>query len=152
MRLIGDEHVSPKIIRAVRELALAGKPARTGWSIESVIGSRYASTEDEDWIAAFATDGGQGLISADRRMLKRPTLITQIAETGVVGVYVQGGWANENRVQQAAHLLFWWPRIEETFATAPRGSAWIVPSTFDKDQALRECRPFGKPIASKSVG
>lgn len=149
MRLIGDEHVSPKIIRALQDLAIS---RIDGWQIESAVGSRYSGREDEDWVAAFARDGGHGLISADREMLKRPTLITQISETGLIGIYVRGGYANAPRVRQAAHMLFWWPRIEETFRKAAPGTAWIVPNGFGEAKPLRECQPFGKPINKADAG
>lgn len=103
MRIIGDEHVSPRIVQALRELAIARKP---GWQIEAVNNSRYATGEDEDWVAAFARDGGQAILSADRRMLQRPTLIAQIARTGITGIYLREGYASADRVRQAAHMLF----------------------------------------------
>ncbi|WP_333832048.1 hypothetical protein [Rubrimonas sp.] len=146
MKLIGDEHVSPKIIRAIRDLGLAG---REGWTIESVVGSRYASIEDEDWIVAFANDGGRGLLSADREMLQRRTLVQQIAQTGLIAVYLPKKWASSHKAWQASHILFWWPRIVATFESARNGSAWYVPGSFDETQPFREVRPFGEQISDQ---
>lgn len=147
MKLIGDEHVSPRIIRALHDLALNQK-STAGWTMESAR-DHFAGSEDEDWVVEFARAGGDGLISADREMLKRHTLIQRIAETGVIGVYVGGAWATADRVRQAAHLLYWWPKIRETFATSERGSAWIVPSGFTDRKDFRAVRPFGRPIAEQ---
>ena len=148
MRIIGDEHVSPRIVQSIRELAIARKP---GWTMEAVNQSEYATNEDEDWVAAFARDGGNVILSADRQMLKRPTLISHIARTGLVGIYVRGGYANADRVRQAAHLLFWWPKIEAKIETAPAGSAWIVPNGFSERSDLVECRPYGKSITKRGA-
>lgn len=147
MKLIGDEHVSPKIITEVREKCLPNDPA---WSIQSVIGSPYAGIEDEDWIAAFAKDGGQCLISADREMLKRETLIQQISYTGIIGIYFGGAWANSGRLEQLSHLLFWWEKIETKLRSTKPGTAWIVPNNFSKAKDLREVRPHGMSIRRTS--
>lgn len=145
MKLIGDEHVSPKIITEIREKCL---PSRAGWTIESVVGSKYAGREDEDWVSAFASDGGNVLISADRDMLQRHTMIVQIALTGLVGIYVRGGYANSTRLEQLAHIFAWWPKIEEKIIDAAPGSVWIIPNGRNTQRPLRECKPFGKPMAT----
>lgn len=147
MKVICDEHVSPKIVRAVVDL---GFKHSTAWELQSVRGSEYQSKEDEDWVSAFAKAGGQGLISADRAMLQRPSLIKQISETGLVGVYVKGRWGQSDRVRQAAFLLFWWPTIRKTLESAPAGSAWLLPNGFTEDKDLREVRPFDQNLRSEA--
>jgi hypothetical protein len=125
MKIIGDEHLSPKIAQAVREIAL-----RRSWTLEHVIGSVYRSRPDEDWIAAFAQAGGNVIVSADRAMLKRPTLISKISQMGLIGVYLPAEWAEAKRQYQAAHILYWWPTIETVIENSKRGEAWIVPKGF----------------------
>lgn len=126
MIVIADEHVSPKIVRSVREIAL-----RRGWRLENVSGSDLCSREDEDWIEAFASAGGRAILSADRAMLRRPTLIQKISDLGVMGIYLPSEWAAATRQYQAAHILYWWPKIEATIETGTLGSAWIVPKGFN---------------------
>ena len=133
MIIIGDEHLSPKIVRAVREIAL-----RRGWRFDNVNGSDLCSLEDEDWIESFAKSGGNVIVSADRAMLKRPTLIKKIADLSVIGIYLPAEWANARRQYQAAHILYWWPRIEAIIETSKSGTAWIVPKGFASTSDLRE--------------
>ncbi|WP_146149180.1 hypothetical protein [Nitratireductor sp. StC3] len=124
MKLIADEHVSPKIVRAVCEMALS----RRTFSLETVIGNGdFSGQDDEDWVARFAKSGGHGLLSADRRMLRRPTLIKQITDTGLVAIFLPAEWANSRCAYQASHILYWWPVIESHFQTVQKGTAWIVP-------------------------
>lgn len=126
MILIGDEHLSPRIIRAVCEIAL-----RKGWTFDKVVGSELCNREDEDWIEAFAKAGGNAILSADRAMLRRPTLTQKISDLGIVGIYLPAEWAEAKRQYQAAHILYWWPKIELTIETSAPGSAWIVPKGFN---------------------
>lgn len=135
MKLITDEHISPRIARAVQDIAL-----RREWSLETIIGSTaYRGREDEDWVGLFAKTGGHGLISADRQMLKRPTMIGKITQLGLVGVFLPAEWAESRRHYQAAHILYWWPRIADCFDASPKGSAWIVP----KGMGSGELRAYG---------
>lgn len=102
MKLITDEHVSPKIARAIREIAL-----EKTWTIETIIGNEsYAGQEDEDWVSLFARAGGRGFVSADRKMLKRATLLEKITQTGLVAVCLPSEWAEAKRQYQAAHVLY----------------------------------------------
>jgi hypothetical protein len=66
-------------------------------------------------------------LSADRKMLRRPTLIKRITDHGMVGIFLPAEWANSKRAFQASHILYWWPMIEGQFQGSARGSAWIVP-------------------------
>ena len=122
MRIIADEHISPKIVRADSELALSNP-----CSLEAVRGSVYQGRPDEDWVAAFARDQGAAIISADRRMLRRPTMIQKITQTGLRAIFLPQDWAESKRYYQAAHILYWWPKIESIISSAPSGTAWIVP-------------------------
>ncbi|MBD9507939.1 hypothetical protein IB265_14215 [Ensifer sp. ENS10] len=133
MIIIGDEHLSPRIVRAVSEVAL-----RKGWRFDNVTGSDLCSLEDEDWIESFAKVGGNAIVSADRAMLKRPTLIEKISDLGIVGIYLPAEWGNARRQYQAAHILYWWPRIEAVIEASEPGAAWIVPKGFAATSDLRQ--------------
>lgn len=95
--------------------------------------------------------GRRGILSADREMLQRSTLIQQIADTGVVAVYLPKKWSSSPRLWQAAHILFSWPRITEVFATSPFGSAWLVPSAFSDNAQFREVRPMGDRVSPQGA-
>lgn len=124
MKLIGDEHISPRIVKEVNDIAIT----KAAFTLETIIGNTaYQATEDEDWIDKFAKAGGYGLLSADRRMLKRPTLIKKITDHGMIGIFLPAEWANSKRQYQMAHIMHWWVEIEAKFQSANKGTAWFVP-------------------------
>ncbi|MDG3440068.1 hypothetical protein [Nitrospirillum amazonense] len=125
MKICADEHISPKILRAVKEIVLS-----RSFSLFGVADLEFRGTEDEYWISTFARNGGNAILSCDRKMLKRDSLLTHIQETGLIAIYFPEEWAMAKRHFQAAHTLFWWPKIEETINTAPSGSIWIMPPDF----------------------
>lgn len=116
MRTIFDEHVSPRIVRALENNARLA----FGWTLGHVIGSKYASVEDEEWFVAFRNDGGEVVISADRRMLRRRTLLRTLSETGLITIYLPREYAEGRRLFQLSYLAFWWDQIvRELYQAAP---------------------------------
>jgi hypothetical protein len=83
VKICADEHVSPKILRAVREIALPRLSTLYG-----VRELQLNGKEDEYWIEQFANDGGVGILSGDRRMLRRERVLEAIKQTGLVAVYM----------------------------------------------------------------
>ena len=142
MKLIADEHVSQKIVRAVSEMALD-----PNWNLSSIItdGNEFRGQHDEDWISIFAGNGGQVIVSADRKMLKRPTLIKKVCQLGLIGIYFPAEWAESRCGRQAAHMLYWWPRIEQTILACQKGTAWVVPKGFGSGD-LRQYEPKNKAV------
>ena len=121
MRIRADEHVSPSIVRIVTELALS-----PGFEITSVIGAGHRGTEDQYWVTAFATDGGDAIITADTDFFKRPNQIVAVDETGLKVIYLSSKWASAPGYLQAAHILMWWPRIEQRLLAAKQREVWAV--------------------------
>jgi hypothetical protein len=140
VKLIADEMISPKIVRAITEIAL-----EKSWIFESIAGSKYQGQSDEDWIMTFARHGGKCIISADRQMLKRPQLLHNIHDTGLIGMYLQPRWAGYRKHKQAAHILYWWKDIELTPKQAPPGSIWKVPNNFKDGNIIHV--PFNNETA-----
>lgn len=129
MRIRADEHISRKIIRAIRELALSDD-----WEITHVRDVHERRTADETWIPRFAVEGGRAILSGDRKIRSRPHQIRAISASGLIGVFLPAEWANSRRTVQAALLLFWWPRIEKTISQAQSKECWLVPFEFtEKD-------------------
>ncbi len=144
MRLIGDEHIAPKIVTAVCEIALS-----RSWAFDTVVkGSPYSAIEDEDWIAAFSRDGGDCVVSADREMLKRATFLQKITQTGLILVCLPKDYAEGRRQFQAAKMLYWWPKIEECVANSERGKIWIVP----KGLGGGELREYSRRLSKSERG
>lgn len=122
MRIIADEMISPKIVRVLSETVL-----RSDWQLSSVYNANLQGQADEDWVMAFARSGGNVFVSADQKMLKREALVSSIAATGLVGIYLPPVWAGQKRDQQLAYFVHWWRAIEEKIDAASSGTAWIVP-------------------------
>ncbi|MBS4046130.1 MAG: DUF5615 family PIN-like protein [Alphaproteobacteria bacterium] len=122
MKIRADEHIAPKIVRAIQMLVL-----RAGWEISHVRDVHDARTADETWIPRFAREGGQVILSGDRKMLARPHQIKAIAESGVIGVFLSSQWAQAQRHIQAAHLIHCWPEIERALLESKERDCWKVP-------------------------
>lgn len=114
--------ISPRIVRTVSDNVLS-----RGWIFESVFDASLRSKADEDWIMSFARSGGNAIISADQKMLKRLALIRAISETGLIGIYLPNTWASQRRDEQLAYFIHWWRKIEVAAASASKGTAWIAP-------------------------
>lgn len=132
MKIIADEHISPRIVYAVSEIAL-----RRQWSLESVRGSAYQGRKDEDWVSAFAKGGGNVILSADRRMLRRPTMISKITQLNLIEVFLPSEWAESRRHFQASHILYWWPHIEKCIEESDAGAGWMVPKGLGSGEIRR---------------
>jgi hypothetical protein len=145
MKIRADEHVSPKIIRAVQSLILS-----KGWDLSHVRDHNAPRTADETWVPRFKIEGGEGILSADRKMLARPHQLAAIRDAGLVGVFLSPQWAEAKRHAQAANLLWWWPRIEAAFKTSQPGQCWRVPYEFGEGAKLVDITPnYAKAASAK---
>jgi len=100
LKIRADEHVSPKIVRAIQSLALSD-----GWELTHVRDHPSARTADETWMPRFALEGGQVILSADRKIL-RPHQLAAISQGNLIGVFLSAKWAEARRYAQAAHILW----------------------------------------------
>ena len=114
---------SPKIVRAISETFLS-----KGWRFDTIATANLNGETDEYWIQTFAKAGGQAFISGDRAMLKRPALIQQISDLGIIGIYLPSAWAQSRGAEQMAYCIYWWAKIEDTLSQAPLGSIWLTPN------------------------
>ena len=144
MKIRADEHVAPKIVKAVQSLVLSD-----GFELTHVRDFHAARTADETWIPRFAAENGQVILSADRKMLGRPHQLAAIAEGDLIAVFLSAQWAEARRNVQAASILWWWPKIELTIKSATPQQCFRVPWDF-KGETLEELRvDFVKAAASR---
>lgn len=136
MKIRADEHVAPKIIKAVETLILSD-----GWELSHVRDKHSSRTMDETWVPQFADEGGKGILSGDRKMLAKPHQIMAIIHNGLVGVFMSKQWSEAKRHIQASNLLLWWPRIEGAFKTSKPGKCWKVPFEFSLGGDLEDVTP-----------
>ncbi len=123
MKIRADEHVAPRLLQEIREKALSDP----GWDLSHVRDDHGPKTGDEAWITRFANDGGNGILSADRTMLKRPTLVELVRKSGLVAIYLPSSWARQPLPIQASRLINWWPKLERKYEEAGPGTIWLIP-------------------------
>lgn len=111
MKVRCDEHISPRIVTAISDLALS-----PGWEISSVLTVGHGGEKDDHWITNFANEGGYGIITADRDFLSLPPQINAVFDTGIKVIHLPPKWGQAKGYLQAAHVLQWWRRIEEQLA------------------------------------
>jgi len=121
LRVRADEHVSPKTVHMVCELALS-----PGFELSSVYDADHRGTDDHYWATAFANDGGNAILSADTDFFKKPHQVVAIDNTGLRVIYLPPKWANAKGFLQASHILMWWPRVERKLKEAKPREVWIV--------------------------
>lgn len=73
MKICADEHVSPNIVKAIREIAIS-----PGWEISSIHEEGKLGASDTYWITDFAKNGGDAILTADKDFLKREPQINAI--------------------------------------------------------------------------
>lgn len=107
MKIRADEHVSPKIVEAIRDIALSEDHA-----ISSVIEVHDDGASDVHWITKFASEGGEAILTADKDFIRRDAQVNAIFNTGLRVILLPKKWGNSSGAMQAAFMLQWWKRIE----------------------------------------
>ena len=132
MKIRADENVSIRLVQAIRALGV-----RPGWELSHVREYHGPSTTDETWLPHFAREGGIAMISADGRIFKKPHQLVAIRESGLVSIILADAWVQSKKYEQAANLIFWWPKIEAVLENAKPGDCWRIPFKFDKKLDLQ---------------
>ncbi len=130
MKIRADEHVSPEIVRAIRDMALS-----PDWEISSVLDYDRGS-DDVHWITHFARDGGHAILSADTDFFKVPHQVVAIFDTKLRVIHLPAKWANATCHLQAAHLFLWWRRIETCVAEMRVGQCFRPPWNINESGKL----------------
>jgi hypothetical protein len=78
LRIRADEHISPEIVRAVREIALSA-----GWELTQVTDVGDRGSSDEHWATKFAGEGGNAILSGDTDFFKHHQLVLAINRSGL---------------------------------------------------------------------
>jgi PIN like domain len=131
VKIRADEHVSPEIVRAIRDIALTPP-----FKLSHVYDEGHGGFGDVSWVTKFAEAGGQVILSADGDFLNRPHQVMAIWDKGLVLIHLPTKWQNAKRHEQAAHILLWWGRIESVLRTATPRQCWRVPYEFSREAAL----------------
>lgn len=109
MKIRCDEHVSPHIVTAIRNIALS-----PGWEISSVREAGHAGSSDVHWITQFAGEGGSAILTADRDFTSLEPQVNAVFDTGLKVIQLPGKWGYAKGYLQASHILLWWGAVEKT--------------------------------------
>ncbi len=107
MKVRADEHVSPHIVNAIRDIALS-----SDWEITTIREAKHTGKSDVHWITKFADDGGDAILTADTDFLILEPQVNAVFATGLRVIHLPPKWGNARGYLQAAHMLQWWKRIE----------------------------------------
>lgn len=139
MKVRADEHVSQEIVRIVCDLVLTPP-----FDLSTVYGAGHGGTEDHHWITEFAKEDGKAILSADKDFFTKPSQVVAIDQTGLRVIYLPPKWANAAAHLQAAFILTWWPRIEETIKAAKPREIWTLRWNISEDgELLRKKIDYG---------
>ena len=131
MKVRADENVSIKIVQAIRLVCLSST-----WELSHVREHHGPRTHDETWLPRFAAEGGKAFVTGDARILARPHQLVAVRDAGLSSIVLSQEWTEAKRHDQAAHLIYWWPKIEEAIKSADPGDCWKVPFKYERSLGL----------------
>ena len=131
MKIRADEHISIKVIRAVREVVL-----KDGIDLSHVqeIGQRGHS--DVNWTTAFRNEKGTAVLTADKGFIKGPQR-KAIEATGLQVILLPKKWAESLANVQAAFILFWWSKIEKAVESGKNSEIWTIHWGFSEEGQIK---------------
>jgi hypothetical protein len=132
MKIRADEHVSPKIVNALRVISPGLENA-----LSHVIEMGQSGHPDVSWAKAFSADGGTAILTSDKGFTKGPQR-KAIEGTGLQVVLLPEKWAFSTVYYQAAFILFWWSKIEKTVSTGKKSDIWILRWGFNENGELKK--------------
>jgi hypothetical protein len=122
MKIIIDENISPRIVRALRE-----PNKEPDIQIDSVREGYGAGTPDPDWMFRYKADGGLAMISGDENILQKTVNRVAYAESGLISIWPPSRWSDLKFWGQAAFLVRWWPAICSRVKVANIGDRLRLP-------------------------
>lgn len=139
MKIAFDEHVPPGIVRVLQnlvdegliegvEICSAKDYAPANWTPE------MGEKSDVPWLRRFAKDGGQVVITGDKRMRTKPH--ERLALGGFVAFMFHPRWNHLDALERSAVLMHWWNRIVETAQQSKPGSFWEIPYSWSAGELV----------------
>lgn len=126
MKIALDEHISPKVIDAISGLL---EDARHG---EIIVVSAYKYAEpparsDVPWLRKFALDGGNVVVTADKKMRSRLHERQALLDLEFIAIFTPANFADMKFMEQAAYLLMWWSVIVNIAKSKNKSTCWELP-------------------------
>ena len=92
-----------------------------------------ATAEDQFWATAFRRFGGEIVITGDKNIAKRPHQIIAFKDNDLICFFCEGRWSEMPQAYKAAHLIYWWPRIQEKIRKSVPRDCWWIPLMIKPD-------------------
>lgn len=96
---------------------------------------------DDYWMAAFANNGGEVIISGDLNIRQKPAELKALEQHELISFFMENRWSNANFFVKSAMILNWWPRIEEVAMASNKGDSWEIPYQW----SWRDMRQLWRP-------
>lgn len=126
MKVAFDENVPQALVRVFQTLVSEGVIC----GIEFVSARQYVTSigaGDIPWLEAFAGDGGNIVISGDKRIRSNPYERQAYRDAGLMLFIFASQWNSKTPIVKSAMLLNWWPKLEEYVLAFEPGSCWEIP-------------------------
>ncbi len=136
MKLLADEHVSTRLVAALKHVLWGGI------DLAHVKDRHGPGTPDEAWLSAWINDGGDAVLSGDRRFMTRAATVERIRRARIAAFALEPPWQKWPLHRQAALILAHWDSVLDQIQ-AGGGSTWKVPSKLTV-RPLVEVRPRRK--------
>src|SRR5690606_11464749 len=100
-------------------------------------------TQDESWADSFRRFGGRVVISGDKNIAKRPHQVLAFKENRFVCFFCDKNWASKDGMFKVAHLIYWWPRIQNKINESQPMDCWWVPALIQRAEFRKVEVPDG---------
>jgi hypothetical protein len=121
LNFVLDENLPRAFARSLNALT-----ERDGFSVKHVRDFVGKQTDDIDWIAAVAKEGGS-VISGDRRLTTREHELRALRDSGLITFILAPGWSKLPFWEKAWLLTRWYPKLAEIASRSPAGRIYRVP-------------------------
>lgn len=132
MKIRADEHVSLKIIKALRVIS-----PRLENTLSHVSERGQAGKPDVSWAKEFSENGGTAVLTGDKGFTKGQQR-KAIEDTRLQVVLLPEKWAVSTAYYQAAYILFWWSKIEKAVSEGKSTDIWTMRWGFNDNGELKK--------------
>ena len=91
----------------------------------------------------FAAEGGNAILTGDANILKRPHQLAAVQSTGLICIVLSKQWTQAKRHEQAANIIYWWPKIQSAIEVSEAGDCWPIPFIFDRSDLAKKVIDYG---------
>ena len=121
MKVLVDEHLPPRLARALNELF---GPA------DQIVGLREKfgpGTKDSEWIEALNKEGRWVILSADRRITRNRAEFQAFRNSRLIGFFLSRGLYKSKLAKQAERIIALWADIAVLADTVEGGAMFELP-------------------------